>query len=331
MLNTMSTKQHMPTGSFILEWWSQILDLPRYISPHWWLGRMAPRVRRSYRFVDCWVIGHFLGSIFLFLVTAAEGLWWVEWLAVRYGALILIEGFCYEVNVLVFSGYRAAKNGRWQRVLSHRRLVITSLQNYVAIIFRLALFYRHWFAGFTPAPSVPNTPSIATHPWLTWLALSFHTMTGFGDAPVAPTETRTILLTLAQSSIGVFMALLIVVSFVRLLPEPGSKTRFEQQPPPYYPTYDPSARSKERHSGRSPAMSSISKESLALCAAIGGFLIAALSLLLGYSLFSALTVEAGWAAEVNCCVGAGLVVFGVVATLLAAGWLVVNSWRKKPS
>jgi len=77
-------------------------------------------------------------------------------------------------------------------------------------------------------------------------------------------------------------------------------------------------------------MSSITKESLALCAAIGAFLIAALSLLLGYGLFSALTIEAGWVAQVNCCVGTCLVVFGVVVTLLAASWLVFSSWRKKP-
>ena len=324
MFKTMPTKRHVSSGSFIVEWWSQILDLPHYISPHWWLQKLIPSVEGSYRFVDAWVLGRFFGSIFLFLATSAENLWWFEWLAVRYGGLILIEGFFYEVNVLVFNGYRAAKKGEWQRVLSHRRLVVASLQNYVAIIFWFAMFYRHWYAGFIPVPPAPNVPAVPTHPWLTWLRLSFHTMTSFGDPPMAPTETWTILLTLAQSAIGVFMALLIVVSFVRLLPEPGSKTRFEQQPPPYYPIYDPGAKSKERHSRRSPVMSSVTKESLAMAAAVGAFALSGLSLLLGYLVLASAGERSCWLTATNCLGGGTFVLIGVGLASYGLYWL----WRK---
>ncbi len=331
MFGRKPSRAYIPSDSFIVEWWSRAFSLHNYVSPHWWLVKLIPTIRDSYRFVDAWVLGHFLGSIFLFLTTSAESLRWLEWAAVRYGGLIVIEGFLYEVDILVFSGYRAAKKRKWQRVLSHRRLVITALQNYVGIIVWFALFYRHWSSGFAALTSAPGASSAATGPWLTWLWLSFCTMTSFGDPPVAPTETWTLLLTLVQSVIGVFMALLVVVSFVRLLPEPGSKTRFEQEPPPYRPVYDPRAQKRQRTSRRNAIMSSVTKESLALAAAIGAFLMAALSLLLGYALLSGLTARAGRVAPLNCCVGVWLVIFGVVATVVAAAWLGFCSWRRKPS
>jgi hypothetical protein len=135
------------------------------------------------------------------------------------------------------------------------------------------------------------------------------------------------LLTLAQSAIGVFMALLIVVSFVRLLPEPGTKTPFEQAPPPY----DPEAQMDDCASRRSFWMSKISSEALALAAAIGAFFMAALSLLLGYGLLSAVATPTGRVAPVQCGVGVCLVSFGVVATLFAAAWLGVTSLRRQSS
>ena len=301
---------HTSSDSFIVEWCSQILHLRRFISPHWWLRKLNPSLEDSYRFVDSWVFGHFLGSMFLFLATSAQSLRWLEWIAVGYGGIIVIEGFFYEVDLLMFGGYRKAKKGEWYYVLSHRRLVVTSLLNYVAIIFWFAMFYRHWTVGFRPIP--PDR-------LLTWLRLSFHTMTSFGNSPVAPCDgnTWTILLTLAQSAIGVFMGLLIVVSFVRLLPEPGTRTPFEGKPPPY----DPEAEIDDSPSRRSFWMSKMSRESLTLAAAIGAFALSALSLFLGYSVLVSLAPGGGYVTHAQCAVGVLFVVFGMGMTIGATKWL----------
>jgi hypothetical protein len=320
-------RPYVSTDSFIVEWCANALSLRRFISPHWWLVTLIPPLKGSYRFVDSWVLGHFLGSIFLFLTASTPSLGWLEWLAVGYGGIIVVEGFLYEVDLLMFGGYRKAREGQWHYVLGHRRLVATSLLNYVAIIFWFAIFYRHWAGGFAWIPQGPDSPAIPTDRFLAWLRLSFYTMTSFGDSPIGPSDMGTSLLTLAQSAIGVFMALLIIASFVRLLPEPGSRTRFEQEPPPYHPRYDPGAKTNRRRSRRSLVMSRISRESLALAAAIGAFLMAALSLLLGYSLLSGLTTRGG-VPPVSCCVGICLVIFGMVATVLAASWLGFTSWRE---
>jgi len=318
---TMPSRRYVSAGSFIVEWWSRLLDVSYYVSPHWWLRNLVPPIDRSYRFVDAWVIGHFLVSILLFVATAADRLWWLEWLGIRYGALIVVEGFFYEVDLLLFQGYRAAKERTWQRVLSHRRLVVTSLQNYVAIIFWFALFYRHWSTGFTPSSDMASIP---IHPWLTWLRLSLNTMTSFGQAPMVPTETWTILLTMAQTAIGVFMALLIVVSSVRLLPQPGSWTRFEQEPPPYHPIYDPGTTSEKCPSRRSPMKSSVTKESLAMAAAVGAFSLAGLSLLLGYFVLSSAVPCAGCWTDPELVGGGVFVLIGAGLASYGLYWL----WRK---
>ena len=84
-------RPYFAADSFIVEWWSRILDLPRYISPHWWLGRAVPSIRRSYGFVDSWVIGHFLGSIFLALVVTVFNILEVNpyWQNIIVGAILV--------------------------------------------------------------------------------------------------------------------------------------------------------------------------------------------------------------------------------------------------
>ncbi|MGB9301756.1 MAG: hypothetical protein WCD51_14360, partial [Anaerolineae bacterium] len=53
-------RPYIPSDSFIVEWCSQILYLRRFISPHWWLGKLIPSIESSHRFVDSWVLARFL-------------------------------------------------------------------------------------------------------------------------------------------------------------------------------------------------------------------------------------------------------------------------------
>jgi hypothetical protein len=84
-------------------------------------------------------------------------------------------------------------------------------------------------------------------------------------------------------------------------------------------------------SRRSFWMSKISSEALALAAAIGGFFMATLTLLLGYGFLSAAATPTGPVAPVQCAVGVCLVSFGVFAALSSAAWLGVTSLRRQPS
>lgn len=220
-------------GSFILRVWSKVFELLRWLSPHFLLSKcmraVKPHWKESYRFTDSWVFAHFLGSVFLFLLLSVPSTRCLEWLAVRYGALMAFEAFVYEINLLVFEGYRLAGRPKAPGrplgvpVLSFRRLVVTSLQNYAAIIFWFALIYRHWGDSFTPWMNIPLDPLV------TWLNLSFTTMTSFGYPTVGPNDNWAVLLTLAQSAIGVVMVLLILTGFIGFLPPPFTKDRSERE------------------------------------------------------------------------------------------------------
>ena len=271
-----STAKDNRLGSFIVEFWSCVFQLPQYISPFWWIRQLFPRASDSYQFVDAWVLGRFFGAILLYLATATPPLQWLESIAVAYGGLMVVEALFYEADLLVFHGYRSAKKGELHSVLSHRRLVITSLQNYCAIIFWFALFYRHWDAWF----AVKGSHGVDRV--VTWLALSFKTMTGLGHISVEATTLWADILLLAQAAIGVSMALLIVVSFVRLLPKPGTKAYWES--PRYWPhtrrVIQPSTRE------RSGIVSEKKEPPYAIAAIIGSLTVGAINLGFAYQLFS---------------------------------------------
>ena len=139
---------------------------------------------------------------------------------------------------------------------------------------------------------------------------------------MAPIATWTSLLTLAQSVLGVFMALLIVVSFVRLLPEPGTKTPFEGAPPLYNPRENSDARAFLR---RYCSMSGMNKESLILAAAISALVSGGISLVLGYQLLVSIAAETRCFAIISCLIGGGLMIFGGGMTSFAVFWLARKS------
>jgi len=309
-------------SSFICEFWWLIFQPLRRISLYWWvtccIRKLRPDWKESYHFTDSWVLARLFSAIFLFAVSSSPSLWWLERLAVLYGLLMVIEAFVYEINLLIFWGYELAKVGDWLFVLSYRRLVITSLQNYAAIMFWFALLYRHWDSCFAPVSAAPGLQPPPIHPFLSWFTLSFRTMTTFGWATLAPIAPCGSLLTLLQSAIGLLMALLIVVSFVRLLPKPSTRERSEGGP---YALYNPDVVRESAASRRPFWMSKISKQSLTLAAAIGAFAVSALSLFLAYGIFADLTPGGEWVAVVQSLVGVCFLAFGMAMTGVAAHWL----------
>jgi len=208
--------------SFIVERWSKVFSILRWISPFQIIRILIPATKGSYRFVDGWVLGNLLLSIVLLLMCSAPDLHWGEAIAIGYGGIRVFEVFIYQINVLLFDEYRARKAGKSYALRGFRRLVILLLHNYVEIIFWFALFYRNLGWAF-------ETGQTTLDSFLVSLNFSFVTMTTFGYSTIFPKETLGDILTLIQSVIGLFMALLILARFISLIPTPETLDEFEKQ------------------------------------------------------------------------------------------------------
>jgi hypothetical protein len=207
--------------SFIVESWSKVFSILRWISPFQIIRILIPATRGSYRFVDGWVLSNLLLSIVILLTCSAVSLrWWVA-IAIGYGGIRVFEVFIYQINVLLFDEYRARKAGKTYALRGFRRIVILLLHNYVEIIFWFALFYRNIGWAF-------ETGGVSLDSFLVSLNFSFVTMTTFGHTAIFPRETLGDILIFIQSVIGLFMALLILARFISLIPTPETLDEFEK-------------------------------------------------------------------------------------------------------
>ena len=207
--------------SFIVEIWSIIFDGLRSISPFQMIRVLIPSIRGSYRFVDGWVLGNFILSIFLFFICSAPDLQWWESIAFGYGVIRIFEIFIYQINVLLFDEYRVKKAGGTYTLRGYRRIVILLLHNYIEIIFWFALFYRNIGYLF-------ETGGVDFNQIIVSLNFSFVTMTTFGNTVISPKDNLGISITFIQSIIGLVMALLILSRFISLIPTPGTSDEFEK-------------------------------------------------------------------------------------------------------
>lgn len=199
--------------SFIVGLWSKIFGALRWISPFQIFRTLIPTIKESASFVDVWVLGNLLLSIILLSMCSAPNLLWWEILSICYGVIRVCEIGIYQINVLLFDEYRARKARKPYVVRDFRRLVLLLLHNYVEIIIWFALFYRNIDWAF-------ETGGITLDSFLMALNFSFITMTSFGYSTIIPKEALSYILTIIQSAIGLFMALLILARFISLLPEP---------------------------------------------------------------------------------------------------------------
>ncbi len=209
-----------PKSTFIVELWSRIFELLGWLSLFKFIY-LFPRVKNSYVFVDCWVLGHLLLSVTLLSLFRSPNLHWWEAIFLVYGGLRILEIIIYQTNVLLFDEYRKKKREENYSVRSYRRLVILLLLNYTEIVFWFALLYRNLVWAF-------DTKGIILNSFFQSLNLSFVTMTTFGHADISPIKWSGEALILIQSIIGVFMALLVLARFIALLPQADSMDEFEK-------------------------------------------------------------------------------------------------------
>ncbi len=224
--------------SFIVERSSQlfkalgfisILQIIRCIVGKRFSDTGAHRLVESYGFVDIWVVGQCALSFVLALVCSAPNVRRWEWIAIIFGIAFVCETVIYQINVTLFNQYRERKEeiGNKRRgttpsgVRSYRRIVILLFLNYIEIAFWFALFYRNMGQAFETYKASLNSFPTALH-------FSLVTMTGFGNSSISPTNTLSYIVTSIHMAIGLIMVILILTTFISLIPKPKTLDEFER-------------------------------------------------------------------------------------------------------
>ena len=204
------------------------------------LGRKSETIRGSHGFVDLWVAARLAMPVVLLIVGAAWGLDWLKVVLYLLGGCSILEVVVVQINVVVFGGYWAEKQGKPQEVKSVHRLLVNALHNYAEVIAWFALFYLNLEGYF-------DTLEQNVHPTVDALNFSFVTMTSFGYTNLRPTSCLGFLLTLVQSAIGLMMALVILGRIVNVLPPAINKTETkDHNGTETYPTADSPHSSRDR-------------------------------------------------------------------------------------
>lgn len=208
--------------SFIVEFWSRVFNGLRWVSPFQLIRALSSRTRKNYGFVDIWVLGNFVFSLVCLTALSAPYLRWWEIVILFYAGIRIFEVVIYQINVLLFDEYRAKKASKEYAVRGFRRVVLLLLHNYTEILFWFALFYRN-FGFLFDSKNIPLDSLGGS------LYFSVVTMSTLGYGDIIPKETAGLFLIFTQTSIGIFMALLILARFISLLPTPKTLDEFERR------------------------------------------------------------------------------------------------------
>ena len=140
-------------------------------------------------------------------------------LLVLYGGYRIFEVVVYLIDVLFFEWYRKFKEKKHHVARGYLRIILLLLHNYAEIIFWFAFFYLNMYWAFDT--QALNSPLVS-------LSFSFYTMTTFGHSTFSPKSSAGYFLTLIQSAIGLFMALMILSRFISYIPKYKTTDRVEQ-------------------------------------------------------------------------------------------------------
>ena len=198
--------------------WSRLFGKLYCWTPLQLLRGKSKSVREGgHGFVDLWVAVRTAIPVILLVISAACDVQWLKLLVFPLGVCSLLEVLVVQVHVVLFGGYWAQKEGEEQEVKGVHRLLVNALHNYAEVVAWFALFYLSLEGYF-------DTLGQNIHPTVDSLNFSFVTMTSFGYPNLRPTHELGFLLTLAQSAIGLAMALLILGLLVNALPVPITRT-----------------------------------------------------------------------------------------------------------
>lgn len=209
--------------SFILRLWSKVFDGLGWVSPFRLVCVLVPRTKGSYGFVDAWVLGNLAVSVLCWWVLSIpQFCWWKMILILSYPGIRVFEIVIYQINVLLFNEWREgrklrsypewrARRARPYPWLDVRRLVLLVLHNYIEILFWFALFYRNFACLF-------HSEHIRLDSLMGSLYFSVVTMSTLGYGDIVPKDTFWgLFLIVIQTSIGIFIALLMLARFISLV------------------------------------------------------------------------------------------------------------------
>lgn len=181
----------------------------KYWSLYEILKRCIPRLKEK-GFVDIWVGGNLLLSIFCFTVIP------LNYILLVYGCYRMYEMIIVQINLLLFDQFRAEQEKGEYAIEDVRRTVLLLMHNYLEIIFWFALIYQKFHYLF-------ETKNVSPDSVLGSLYFSLVTITTLGYGDITPKSQWGTLIVIIEILIGIFMALLLLARFVALLPKPDSR------------------------------------------------------------------------------------------------------------
>lgn len=202
------------SSGFIIDFWDQIFSFLSKISVFYIVREITKN--KSYKFVDIWVLGHLIAAIISTFIGYYIGSKanWLMYIIIGYGMLRVFEIVVYQLNVLFFHPYRAAKAGEPYKIQSPTRMVILLLHNYVEVMF--------WYAGIIIALiSINNASMIFT--WGEYIRSSVLCVATFNSGAIAevagelyPRLSNVIFM---QVVTGLIMTIVSLARFIGLMPE----------------------------------------------------------------------------------------------------------------
>ena len=201
--------------SFIVQLWSGVFATMRWVSVFQVLRLIVPGRLMGWGFVDAWVLGNTLLAASAVVFASLHPEHWWSFAFIVWGAVRVVEIFVYQVNVLLWDPRRARQEDKEYRLLGYRRSLVLGLHNYAEMVL--------WFAAiYGSLPQLFDDPECILAHALGCLYFSVVTVTTLGYGDVTPIDSLGWFLVVAQTTLGVFMALVIISRFVSLLPRPGS-------------------------------------------------------------------------------------------------------------
>ncbi|MHC4744339.1 MAG: potassium channel family protein [Planctomycetota bacterium] len=134
----------------------------------------------------------------------------------------LYEMVVYHVNVVLFHGYNSARQREeLHQLRGYRRMVVCLLTNYVEALFWFAVLYQMFQSSFSSGPICPNSR-------IGSLYYSVITMTTLGYGDIRPIGNAGATICMLQTLVGMFLVIVMLAAFIRLLPKPYTKDQYER-------------------------------------------------------------------------------------------------------
>ncbi len=207
--------------SFIVDFWAFVFHQLRWVSAFQLCRALLPSRLITYTFVDAWVLSQLcVAALSLTFWSTYQASCW-RYLPIAWAALRVFEVVIYQVNVLFFDAYRAAKMGKPYALRGYRRLVLLTLHNYAEVVVWFALFYRSMASSFSDDQNALQTTAGSIY-------YSLVTMSTLGYGDIHPNGHSGFALVACHLGVSLFLTLVIVARIISFLPQPATLDDTEQ-------------------------------------------------------------------------------------------------------